>query len=68
LDGKKKSAIVGRFPGANVPIMNKTVSYSADYANQMGWYQRVDTLIEWMISEENNNFGVLYFDEPGTFF
>ena len=67
LKNKQKSGIVGGFPGANVPIMNQTVTYSQDYHNKLDWFEKVDNLIKLFTSqtkEERINFGVLYFPEP----
>ena len=67
LKNNQKSGIVGGFPGANVPIMNQTVTYSQDYHNQLDWFEKVDNLIKLFTSqtkEERINFGVLYFPEP----
>ena len=61
----RQSGVVGRFPGANVPILNRTVSRSADYANAMSWRGRVDLLVSWLAepSSRRINLGVLYFSE-----
>jgi predicted AlkP superfamily pyrophosphatase or phosphodiesterase len=65
-DTSRKSGIIGGFPGANVPIRNKTVSYSEDYLNNYDPYEKIDRLVDLftLSDDERINFGVLYFPEP----
>lgn len=58
-----KSAIVGGFPGANVPFADHTVFYSEDYDNKLDWYTKVNRIVDLFINQ-SINFGVLYFPEP----
>lgn len=64
----RNSALFGSFPGGNVRIKNKSISYSFDYANQMNWFERVNKLVDLLAlsdkSEQKVNFGILYFPEP----
>lgn len=62
LKDSRKSGIVGGFPGANVPFLNKSVSFSLDYKNELDWLAKVDNLLDMFTS--GINFGVLYFPEP----
>ena len=64
-NNRSKSAIIGSFPGSNVPFLNQTVSYSQDYSNQLEWFKKVDNLIDLFLLEKDPvNFGVLYFPDP----
>ena len=66
LNTNRKSGIIGHFPGADVPFLNKTVSYSEDYENKLDWFEKVDKLIELFTAENQQNrinFGVLYFND-----
>lgn len=58
-----KSAIVGGFPGANVPFANQTPFYTEDYNNKLDWYEKVNRIVE-LFANKKINFGVLYFPEP----
>ncbi len=64
---KRRSGIVGAFPGSNVRIANETVFRSIDYEldDNLNWFVKVDKLISWFLNANNPiNFGVLYFAEP----
>lgn len=63
LENNRRSAIVGGFPGANVPFLNKTVSYTLDYENKLQWFRKVDYLIDFFVKDDIN-FGTLYIPEP----
>ena len=55
------------FLGGDVSFLNKTISYSRDYDNQLDWYKKVDSLLELFTlknEQDRINFGVLYFTEP----
>ncbi len=60
----RKSAVVGGYPGANTPILNRTIGYSFDYGNQLEWTKKIDILIDLFLYAQVN-FGVLYFADPG---
>ena len=67
LSGERKSGLVGSFPGGNVKILGRSVSYSLDYKNELNWFERVDALVKWFTSPDESkriNMGVLYFPEP----
>jgi ectonucleotide pyrophosphatase/phosphodiesterase family member 5 len=67
LKSDRNSAIIGHFPGADVPFLNRTVSFSRDYDNKLDWYKKVDSLVELFMEKDKKNrinFGVLYFTEP----
>ncbi|CAF1031782.1 unnamed protein product [Brachionus calyciflorus] len=58
-----KSAIIGGFPGANVPFKAQRPFYSEDYKNQLDWYEKINRIIS-LFSNNSINLGVLYFPEP----
>ena len=62
-----KSGLIGSYPGGNVKIAGRSVSFSLDYKNEMSWFERVDNMIKWFTNPsetERINMGVLYFPEP----
>lgn len=66
-NNSRKSAIIGHFPGADVPFLNRTVTYSQDYDNSLDWFKKVDCLIDLFTNKNKTdriNFGVLYYPDP----
>ena len=64
---RRRSGILGTFPGANVPIKNETAFVTFDYAldDKLNWFVKINKFISWFLDDKNAiNFGVLYFGQP----
>lgn len=67
---RRRSGIIGSYPGSNVPIANTTAFITDDYKedDDTNWFLKVDKLVSWYLDKENPiNMGVLYFPEPDEY-